>query len=277
MKFTKMHTLGNDYICINCLEECVRTPEQLAIRLCDRHYGIGADGMILVAPSQEGAFQMKLYNMDGSEAKMCGNGIRCLGKYVYEHGLIDSTTFKVETLAGVRWMQLELAGNQVEQIRVNMGHPRLNAHSIPILCERDMVIREPIYVGQQMIEVTGVSMGNPHVVIFTEDVEQIAQGAWGRPLEFHEKFPERMNIEYCQVINSEQIKVRVWERGVGETLACGTGACAAVVAAVLNNRTRRIVQVVFAGGEVWVEWNEKTNEVYLTGTATQVFEGQLTE
>ena len=283
MKFTKMHGIGNDFICVNGFEEQTEYPGKLARYLCNRHFGIGADGLILVLPPEEKASsgqadcRMELYNADGSRAQMCGNGIRCLGMYMYEQGLVRKTVLAVETLSGVRKVELQIHNDKVEAACVDMGNPRLNAHSIPILCEREIVLQEPIWVGEQVFSITGVSMGNPHAVIFTNEVDIYPVSQVGKMLEFHPRFPERMNIEFCQVVDRTHIKVRVWERGVGETLACGTGACAAVCAAVLNDETDRKVRVQLPGGELWVTWEYATNRIYLSGAVERVFEGEINE
>lgn len=275
MKFTKMHGLGNDYVCINGFRENVPMPEKAAIALCDRHYGIGADGMLLILPSEKADFRMKLYNADGSEAGMCGNGIRCFGKYVYDHGMTKSQELTIETLSGLRRLSLKTVSGKVEEVRVDMGIPVLDPHCIPIQSEKDLVLQEPIQVCQKDFLITGVSMGNPHIVIFGEDLEQLPMEKWGSALEFHPKFPERTNIEFCKVIDQKTIRMRVWERGVGETFACGTGACAAVVAAVLNGFTEREVCVKLPGGQLEVAWDQETQHVFLTGEAQMVFEGEI--
>ena len=288
MDFTKMHGTGNDFICVNGFKEHIEHPDELAKVLCDRHFGIGADGLLLILPPNKNPLleqadcRMELYNADGSRARMCGNGIRCLGKYVYVHGITKKTSLVVETLSGIRKLELQLhrdkmhtSSGRVEAVKVDMGSPRLNAHSIPILCERDIVIQEPVWIGDRVFSVTGVSMGNPHVVIFTDDLDIFPVSQTGQKLEFHPRFPERMNIEFCQIVDRTHIRVRVWERGVGETLACGTGACAAVCASVLNDKTDRNVNVFLPGGELQVAWEYPTNRVYLSGKAEQVFEGKI--
>lgn len=275
MKFTKMHGTGNDFICIDGLQERIDEPGELAKYLCDRHFGVGADGMLVVLPSDKADCRMELYNADGSRARMCGNGLRCLGKYVYEHGMIQKTSLVVATLSGLHEMKLELCGEQVRSVCVDMGNPRLNAHSIPILCEKEIVLHEPLWLRDQVYYITGVSMGNPHAVIFTDCVDTFPVGEAGRNLEFHPRFPERINIEFCQVMDRKHMKIRVWERGVGETLACGTGACAAVVAAVLNDYTDRSVSVELRGGTLEIEWKYAVNRVYMRGEVSSVFEGNI--
>ena len=275
MIFTKMHGLGNDYVCINCFRERVEDPSGFARTLCDRHYGIGADGLILICPSKVSDFKMEIYNSDGSVAGMCGNGIRCLGKYVYDYRLTGKETLSIETKSGIRNMHLHIQNGKACSARVDMGVPRLNAHSIPILSEKDLVINDPIEVQEKNYRMTGISMGNPHAVIFSEEINGISLEETGRELEFHPRFPERANIEFCHVTARNRMEIRVWERGVGETLACGTGACAAVVASVLNDLTDEEVIVKLLGGELSVRWDRKVNHVFLEGPAVKVFDGVL--
>lgn len=275
MIFTKMHGLGNDYVCINCFRERVEDPPGFARALCDRHYGIGADGLILICPSKVSDFKMEIYNSDGSVAGMCGNGIRCLGKYVYDYRLTGKETLSIETKSGIRNMHLHIQDGKACGAMVDMGVPRLNAHSIPILSEKDLVINDPIEVQKKNYRMTGISMGNPHAVIFSEEINGISLEETGRELEFHPRFPERANIEFCHVIARDRMEIRVWERGVGETLACGTGACAAVVASVLNDLTDEEVIVKLLGGELSVRWDRKVNHVFLEGPAVKVFDGVL--
>lgn len=275
MIFTKMHGLGNDYVCINCFRERVEDPPGFARTLCDRHYGIGADGLILICPSKVSDFKMEIYNSDGSVAGMCGNGIRCLGKYVYDYGLTGKETLSIETKSGIRNMHLQIRDGKACGAMVDMGVPRLNAHSIPILSEKDLVLNDPIEVQEKNYRMTGISMGNPHAVIFSEEINGIPLEETGRELEFHPRFPERANIEFCHVTARNRMEVRVWERGVGETLACGTGACAAVVASVLNDLTDEEVIVKLLGGELSVRWDRKVNHVFLEGPAVKVFDGVL--
>ena len=275
MIFTKMHGLGNDYVCINCFRERVEEPSGFARTLCDRHYGIGADGLILICPSKVSDFKMEIYNSDGSVAGMCGNGIRCLGKYVYDYRLTGKETLSIETKSGIRNMHLHIQDGKACGAMVDMGVPRLNAHSIPILSEKDLVINDPIEVQEKNYRMTGISMGNPHAVIFLEEINGISLEETGRELEFHPRFPERANIEFCHVTARNRMEIRVWERGVGETLACGTGACAAVVASVLNDLTDEEVIVKLLGGELSVRWDRKVNHVFLEGPAVKVFDGVL--
>ena len=275
MIFTKMHGLGNDYVCIICFRERVEDPPGFARALCDRHYGIGADGLILICPSKVSDFKMEIYNSDGSVAGMCGNGIRCLGKYVYDYRLTGKETLSIETKSGIRNMHLHIQDGKACGAMVDMGVPRLNAHSIPILSEKDLVINDPIEVQKKNYRMTGISMGNPHAVIFLEEINGISLEETGRELEFHPRFPERANIEFCHVTARDRMEIRVWERGVGETLACGTGACAAVVASVLNDLTDEEVIVKLLGGELSVRWDREVNHVFLEGPAVKVFDGVL--
>ena len=275
MIFTKMHGLGNDYVCINCFRERVEDPPGFARTLCDRHYGIGADGLILICPSKVSDFKMEIYNSDGSVAGMCGNGIRCLGKYVYDYRLTGKETLSIETKSGICNMHLHIQDGKACGAMVDMGVPRLNAHSIPILSEKDLVINDPIEVQEKNYRMTGISMGNPHAVIFSEEINGIPLEETGRELEFHPRFPERANIEFCHVTARDRMEIRVWERGVGETLACGTGACAAVVASVLNDLTDEEVIVKLLGGELSVRWDRKVNHVFLEGPTVKVFDGVL--
>ena len=277
MKFTKMHSLGNDYVCINGFSEQITSPEEFAKTICNRRFGVGADGILMILPSDTADFRMELYNADGSRARMCGNGIRCLGKYVYDHGMTDQTRLKIETASGIRMLHLKLNQDSVEEVTADMGRPVLNAHQIPILSEKDIIFQESIIVCQKEFFMTGVSMGNPHAVIFLDDPESVPMEEWGVGFEFHPRFPERTNVEFCKIRSDTEIQIRVWERGVGETLACGTGACAATIASVLNGFTTRKVTVRLPGGNLQVEWNECTDHVFLTGNVTTVFEGKLNE
>ena len=274
MIFTKMHGLGNDYVCINCFRERVEDPPGFARTLCDRHYGIGADGLILICPSKVSDFKMEIYNSDGSVAGMCGNGIRCLGKYVYDYRLTGKETLSIETKSGIRNMHLHIQDGKACGAMVDMGVPRLNAHSIPILSEKDLVINDPIEVQEKNYRMTGISMGNPHAVIFSEEINGISLEETGRELEFHPRFPERANIEFCHVTARDRMEIRVWERGVGETLACGTGACATAVACVLNGKTDDEVTVKLLGGDLIIRFDRENNKVYMTGPARVVFDGE---
>lgn len=275
MRFVKMHGLGNDYVYVNCLEQMITEPVIAAKRISDRHFGVGADGLILICPSQKADFRMEIYNADGSRAEMCGNGIRCVGKYVYEQGLTNRRNLRIETLAGIRELTLHTRDGVVETVTVDMGYPVLQSDQIPIISEHSRVIKEKIYIFKTEYEITGVSMGNPHVVIYVGHVKWVDLKRIGPEIEYYGRFPRRTNVEFVEVIDRSTIKVRVWERGAGETLACGTGACAAVVASVLNDLTDRQVTVELKGGDLDVIWNERDGKVYMTGPATKVYDGEF--
>jgi diaminopimelate epimerase len=274
MKFTKMHGLGNDYIYVNCLEENVENPSETAKYLSDRHFGVGSDGLVLIMPSKKADFRMRMFNPDGSEAEMCGNAIRCVGKYVYDRGLTQKTVINVETLAGIKVLDMTVKDSKVEFVRVDMGEPVLNPADIPVISDADTFISEPVEVLGKIYKVTCVSMGNPHVVSYVDDVREFPLESVGPVMETHELFPKKINAEFVQVIDDETLKMRVWERGTGETLACGTGACAVLVASVLNGLCKRQAKVKLLGGDLLIEWNEKDNHVYMTGPAVEVFTGE---
>lgn len=275
MYFTKMHGLGNDYVYVNCFVEYVREPEKLARLVSSRHFGIGSDGLILICPSEKADFRMEIYNADGSRAEMCGNGIRCLAKYVYERGMTKKKELQIETLAGIRRLWLEAAENTVKQVTVDMGYPILQADKIPIISENSRVIQEKITIRQTEYRMTGVSMGNPHAVVYVKRAKGIDINRMGPEFEYHGRFPKRINVEFTEVLDRNSLRVRIWERGAGETLACGTGACAAVVASVLNDLTERQVSVQLEGGELTVLWNGDDGKVYMTGPAETVFDGEF--
>lgn len=275
MYFTKMHGLGNDYVYVNCFAEYIREPERLARAFSDRHFGIGSDGLILIGPSAKADFRMEIYNADGSRAEMCGNGIRCLAKYVYERGMTRKQELQVETASGIRRLWLQVSQNAVEQVTVDMGYPILQADKIPIISEHSRVIQEKITIHQTEYKITGVSMGNPHAVVYVKRVKGIDLNRMGPEFEYHGRFPKRINVEFVEVVSRQSIRVRVWERGAGETLACGTGACAAVVASVLNDLTERQVSVQLEGGELIVLWDRDDGKVYMTGPAVTVYDGEI--
>ncbi len=275
MYFTKMHGLGNDYVYVNCFVEYVREPGSLARFVSDRHFGIGSDGLILICPSEKADFRMEIFNADGSRAEMCGNGIRCLAKYVYEQGMTKKKELQIETLAGIRRLWLQTTGNLVDQVTVDMGYPVLQADKIPIISENSRVIMEKITIHQTDYQMTGVSMGNPHAVIYVNRVKGIDINRMGPEFEYHGRFPRRINVEFAEVLGRNSLRVRVWERGAGETMACGTGACAAVVASVLNDLTERQVSVQLKGGELTVLWSEEDGKVYMTGPAETVYHGEI--
>ncbi len=277
MKFTKMHGCGNDYIYINGASEKMeqdRKPDFVR-RVSDRHFGIGGDGVIFINPSTEADFEMEMYNADGSRAEMCGNGIRCVAKYVYDKGLTDKTEISIVSCGKVKYLQLFLKDGKVESVRVNMGAPILQAGEVPVISDKEHVIDEPILVQGKEYKMTCVSMGNPHAVIFTEDVTNLAIESIGPYFENHERFPKRTNTEFVKVLDRKNVQMRVWERGTGETLACGTGCCATVVACVLNGLTDSTVTVKLLGGEIEVFWDQENNLVYMTGPAETVFEGEI--
>lgn len=274
MKFTKWQGTGNDFVIVNGFEETIVDYSSKAIEVCDRHYGIGADGLIMVLPSSIADFQMRIINSDGSEPEMCGNGIRCFARYVYESGLTNKTELCVETLAGIIRPTLLVENDRVGSVCVDMGEPRLQRGEIPTAGNpMEKVINELLTVGDCTHRITCVSMGNPHCVIFTENVDSMDLPAFGKPIEEHPFFPRKTNVEFVQVMDRRNLRMRVWERGAGVTLACGTGTCATVVAAVLNNITDRKVKVRLDGGELLVEWRED-NHVYMTGPAVEVFRGE---
>ncbi|KZE52481.1 diaminopimelate epimerase [Brevibacillus parabrevis] len=277
MKFTKLHGLGNDYVYVNCFEETlagVDLPE-LARRVSDRNFGIGGDGLILILPSERADFRMRVFNNDGSEAKNCGNGLRCVSKYVYDHGLTAQTTFTVETWGGMMKPVVSLgADGKVEQVTIDMGEPRFERSAIPMTgIPEEQAHEEVLEVDGAVFTMTAVSMGNPHAIIFMDEVRDEDVRTYGPKIEFHEWFPERTNVEFIQILNREEILFRVWERGSGVTLACGTGACAAAVAAALAGKVDRAVTVHLAGGDLFIDWREEDNRVYMTGPATEVFQG----
>lgn len=276
MKFTKMQGIGNDYVYVNCLEEKVDHPEELAKLVSDRHFGIGSDGLILIKPSEVADFEMAMYNADGSRGEMCGNGIRCVAKYVYDRGLTDKTHISIETLAGIKYLELTVEKGQVSQVRVDMGEPELLAEKIPVISQQVKVIDVPITAGEKEYRMTCVSMGNPHCVVFMEDVEHLEIEKVGPLFENHELFPKRINTEFVKVIDRKTLQMRVWERGSGETLACGTGACATAVAAMLNGFCEEEVQIHLLGGDLTIEWNKESNHVFMTGPAEIVFDGEIT-
>ena len=275
MYFTKMQGTGNDYIYINCFEQPFPpNPEELSRKLSDRHFGVGSDGIIFISPSKVANLRMDIYNADGSRAEICGNGLRCVGEYAYERGIVKSTQLLVETLAGTKKVTLDVEDGRVKAVRVNMGAPILKPSQILIKAEGDSVINMPVEVDGEYFHITAVSMGNPHCVIFVDSVDSIKLDKIGPAFENHKLFPKRTNVEFAEVVD-DGIKVRVWERGSGETLACGSGAAAVLVAAVLNGRSGRSSKLFLRGGELFAEWDADTNDVFLTGGAEFVFDGKL--
>lgn len=275
MKFTKMHGIGNDYVYVNCLKENVDDPAGTARMVSDRHFGIGSDGLILIKPSEKADFQMDMYNADGSRGAMCGNGIRCVAKYVYDYGLTDKTSISVETGSGIKYLDLTVENGKVSLVKVDMGKPDLTASHIPIEAEEEEVIDSPFEVEGKTYRITGVSMGNPHAVVFMDDIENLDLEKIGPGFENHVRFPDRINTEFVHVESQDKVRMRVWERGSGETLACGTGACAVAVACVLNGYTKREVTVGLLGGDLKICWDEQDGHVYMTGPAAVVFDGEI--
>lgn len=282
-KFTKMQGCGNDYIYVNGFTEKIPQEEkpELVRHISDRHFGIGGDGVIFINPSLEADFEMEMYNADGSRAEMCGNGIRCVAKYVYDKGLTDKTDISVISCGQIKYLQLFLKEGRVDTVRVNMGAPELRPERIPVTVaeagmplEKERIVNAPIIVQGKEYKMTCVSMGNPHAVIFLEDVTNLEIEQIGPYFENHERFPKRINTEFVKVLDKKTVQMRVWERGTGETLACGTGCCATVVACILNGLTDEKVTVKLLGGEIEIEWDREANLVYMTGPAVTVFEGE---
>lgn len=274
MKFTKMHGIGNDYVYVNCFQEEVKNPAEVSKYVSDRHFGIGSDGLILIKPSDVADFKMDMYNADGSQGEMCGNGIRCVAKYVYDYGLTDKETISVETLAGIKHLELTIDAGKVALVKVNMGSPELVPEKIPVTAEGERAINVPLEVKGNSYQMNCVSMGNPHCVIFMEeDVRNLNLEAIGPDFENHERFPKRINTEFVNVLDRQTLRMRVWERGSGETLACGTGACATAVAAMLNGHVEKEVTVHLLGGDLKIQWDDGNAPVYMTGPAATVFDG----
>lgn len=273
MRFTKMHGLGNDYIYVNLFEEKVDDPHGLAMAMSRAHFGVHSDGLVLIGPSDRADFSMRMFNADGSEGEMCGNAVRCIGKYVYERGLTHKTDLTLSTRGGIRNLELSVNGNTVDTVRVDMGVPILDPARIPVMIEGSSIVDYPVSVQGFDCRITCVSMGNPHAVIFVEDPWTMDVGRVGPLLENHPIFPMRANIEFARAVTRDRLEMRVWERGSGETLACGTGAAAVLVAAVLNNLTDRTAVVKLAGGDLLVTWDPNNNHIYQTGPATFVFDG----
>lgn len=275
MKFTKMHGCGNDYIYVNCLEETVENPKDTAIKVSDVHFGIGSDGLILVCPSKVADFRMAMYNADGSEGKMCGNGIRCVGKYVYDNHLTDKTTVTIETLSGIKTLELIVKNGKVEMAKVDMGAPILQSSLIPAISDEDTIINKEIQVNGENYNITCVSMGNPHCVTVVNSTKDFPVEKIGPYFEKHEMFPDRVNTEFVEIISRKEINMRVWERGSGETWACGTGTCASVVACVLNDLTEDEVLVHVLGGDILVHYDRNKNTVFMTGPAATICTGEI--
>ncbi|MCR5054627.1 MAG: diaminopimelate epimerase [Lachnospiraceae bacterium] len=276
MKFTKMHGCGNDYVYVDCTESDIDNPEKVAVFVSDRHFGIGSDGLILIKKSLKADFEMVMYNADGSRGEMCGNGIRCVGKYVYDRRLTNKTEVTVETLAGTKTLKLNVEDGVVRTVRVNMGYPELAAAKVPVTFPEKEMIDKPLEVHGDIYRVTCVSMGNPHCVTFLEkNVNELDLTKVGPAFEKHPIFPKRTNTEFCNVLDRQHIRMRVWERGSGETLACGTGACAAAVAGVLNGLTDNTVDLELKGGHLAISYDRDENQVFMTGPATFVYDGEI--
>jgi len=277
MKFTKMHGAGNDYVYVNCFAETVDNPTEVAIKVSNRNFGIGSDGLILIMPSDKADVRMRMFNSDGSESEMCGNGIRCVAKYAYDHGIVGKKEITAETGAGILTLQLFTGSdNKVDRVRVNMGKPRLTKQEIPMLGEPvdARTVAQPLNIMHTVFSITCVSMGNPHCVIFVDDVEHFQVEKYGPLIENHDIFPRRTNVEFVQIISRSEVRQRTWERGAGETLACGTGASAVCVAGVLNGLTDKKILNHLSGGDLELEWAED-GHLYMTGPATEVFSGEI--
>ena len=276
MKFTKMQGCGNDYVYMDTFSEPVKDRSTMAQLLSNRNFGIGSDGLIFINPSDKADFEMDMYNADGSRGAMCGNGIRCVAKYVYDNGLTDKTRITVSTGSGIKTLDLSVEDGKVKTVRVNMGSPVLEAEKIPVISDTSRVISQPITVAGKDFFYTAVSMGNPHAVVFLDDVENLKIEEIGPEFEHHRNFPDRVNTEFIKILDDHTIQMRVWERGSGETLACGTGACAAAAASILNHKvSSRKVAVLLRGGELQMEWAGEGQPVYLTGPAVTVFTGEI--
>lgn len=275
MKFIKMHGAGNDYVYVDCTKQELKNPEKVSEFVSDRHFGIGADGLILIKPSDKADFFMAMYNADGSQGKMCGNGIRCVGKFVFDNGLTDKTTVKIDTLSGIKVLELSVENGKVTKARVNMGSPILNAKDIPVIFDKEKVIAEDAVINGSKYSITCVSMGNPHVIVYVDSTDDLKIEEIGPCFEKNAMFPEQVNTEFVQVIDRQNLKMRVWERGSGETLACGTGACASLVATVLNGLCDDTATLHLLGGDLKITWDRENDTVYMEGPATTVFSGEI--
>lgn len=279
MKFTKMHGAGNDYIYVNCFEETIKDRSKTAIKVSDRHFGIGSDGLICIDPSDVADCKMDMYNADGSQGKMCGNGVRCVAKFAYDNGIAQKDEIAVETLSGIKYIKVAVKDGKVYEATVNMGEPIIKPALVPAKWDGEEAVNVPMEVGGKTYGVTPISMGNPHCITYVDDVYAIEIEKIGPLFENHEKFPERVNTEFIKVVNPELLEMRVWERGSGETLACGTGACASVVASVLNGYCKKdsLVTVKLLGGELKIKWSSADNRIYMTGPAATVCTGETDE
>ena len=278
MKFTKMQGLGNDYVYVNCFQEKIEDPSELARKISDRHFGVGSDGLIMINPSDKADFEMEMYNADGSRGEMCGNGIRCVAKYVYDYGLTDKKSISVETLGGIKYLDLTVEDGKVKLVKVDMGRPELEPSKVPVIAEGSSVVDAPIMVDGKEYRMTCISMGNPHAVVFVDcDVRELPLEEIGPKFENHERFPKRVNTEFVRVLDRHTAEMRGWERGSGETLACGTGACAVAAACALNGHTEDEVTVKLLGGDLHIRWDRENDTVYMTGPAEVVFDGEWPE
>lgn len=277
IKFTKMHGLGNDYVYMDAMDQNIEKESSLAQFVSNRNFGIGSDGLILICKSEIADFKMRMFNSDGSEAEMCGNGIRCVGKFVYDKGLTNKTEITIETLAGVKTLQLNVEQGKVKTVRVDMGEPILTPKEIPVVSEEEPVKNLKLKAKDKEFTFTCVSMGNPHAITIVKNTKEFDVETYGRILEVDKVFPNKTNVEFIEIVDKNHINMRVWERGAGETLACGTGACASVVACILNGLTENKVNVELLGGILEIEWDKEDNHVYMTGPAVTVFEGELEE
>ncbi len=264
MKFTKMHGIGNDYVYVNCFEETVEDPEEVSRFVSRPHFGIGSDGLILICPSKVADCRMRMFNEDGSEGSMCGNGIRCVGKYAYDHGIVDKTRISVETLGGIKYLDMQVKDGKVTMVKVDMGEPKLTSE-----------LPEKILVDGRELEFTGINVGNPHAVYFLEEIDSLELERIGPAFENHPRFPDRVNSEFIRVIDREHLQMRVWERGSGETWACGTGATASAVAAMMLGLAENTVEVQLIGGKLLIHWDRESGHVFMTGPAVEVFHGEI--
>ena len=275
IKFTKMHGLGNDYVYIDCINQTIDNKSDLARFVSNRNFGVGSDGLILICKSDIADFKMRMFNQDGSEAEMCGNGIRCVGKFVYDKGLTNKTIVNIETLAGIKTLNLNVEKGEVNTVRVDMGEPILKPENIPVISRESPVKTLKVIADDKEFKFTCVSMGNPHAITFVDDVRNFNVHKYGKIVEIDKVFPKKTNVEFAEIIDRQNIKMRVWERGAGETLACGTGACATLVACNLNGLTDREANIELLGGVLNIKWDENDNHVYMTGPAVTVFDGRL--
>lgn len=275
LKFTKMHGAGNDYIYINAFDQNIENPSQLAIELSNRNFGIGSDGLVLILPSNNSDFRMQMFNSDGSEAEMCGNATRCVGKYVYDNGLTTKTEIALETKAGTKYISLLEGNSKARKVTVDMGEPILDPNLIPVNIDKQPVLNYPLDIDRKIWEISCVSMGNPHAVVFSEGIKNFDLLTLGPKFEKNPIFPKKTNTEFIEILDRNTLNMRVWERGAGETLACGTGACAAAVAAILNGYCDRSITIHLLGGDLHIEWKESNNHIYMTGEAVTVFEGTI--